>query len=142
MYIFIFIPFQKIFLLANSEYPDQKPRSAASDLGLHCLPMSQKWDARLIWVNDLYNIIMIIIIIITLFQEDNIFDTDVSLTYGPQITKTYMRLIITDRTKIIYSMYRAGEVSVHRAGLQVGYPTLLLWRGRYNLSRLKTSREW
>ena len=21
-----------------------------SDLGLHCLPMSQKWDARLIWV--------------------------------------------------------------------------------------------
>ena len=30
-------------------------------------------------------------------------------------TKTYMRFIITDRTKIIYSMYRAGEVSVHRA---------------------------
>ena len=25
-----------------------------------------------------------------------------------------MRLIITDRTKIIYSMYREGEVSVHR----------------------------
>ena len=24
---------------------------AASDLGLHCLPMSQKWDAKLIWVN-------------------------------------------------------------------------------------------
>ena len=24
--------------------------SAASDLGLHCWPMSQKWDARLIWV--------------------------------------------------------------------------------------------
>ena len=31
--------------------PDQTPRSAASDFGLHCLPMSQKWDARLIWVN-------------------------------------------------------------------------------------------
>ena len=30
-------------------------------------------------------------------------------------TKTYMRLIITDRTEIIYSMYRAGDVSVHRA---------------------------
>ena len=27
-----------------------RPRSAASDLGLHCLPRSQKWDARLIWV--------------------------------------------------------------------------------------------
>ena len=28
-------------------------------------------------------------------------------------TKTYMRLIITDITKIIYSMYREGEVSVY-----------------------------
>ena len=26
-------------------------RSAASDLGLHCLPMSLLWDARLKWVN-------------------------------------------------------------------------------------------
>ena len=25
--------------------------SAASDLGLHCLPMSQKWEARLILIN-------------------------------------------------------------------------------------------
>ena len=38
------------FLLANREDPDQTPHSAASDLGLHCLPMSQKWDAGLIWV--------------------------------------------------------------------------------------------
>ena len=43
------------------------------------------------------------------------FGTNVSLAYGPQDTKTYMRLIITDKTKIIYSMYREGEVSVHRA---------------------------
>ena len=28
-------------------------RSAASDLGLHCLPMSQKWDARFIRVKVL-----------------------------------------------------------------------------------------
>ena len=27
--------------------------------------------------------------------------------------KTLTSLIITDKTKIIYSMYRAGEVSVH-----------------------------
>ena len=27
------------------------PRSAASDLGLHCFPMSHKKDARLLWVN-------------------------------------------------------------------------------------------
>ena len=37
-------------MLANSEDPDLTPRSAASDLGLHCLPRSQKWEARLIWV--------------------------------------------------------------------------------------------
>ena len=38
------------FLLANSEDPDQTPRSVESDLGLHCLPMSKKWEAMLIWV--------------------------------------------------------------------------------------------
>ena len=27
------------------------PHTEASDLGLHCLPMSNKKDARLIWVN-------------------------------------------------------------------------------------------
>ena len=31
----------------------QTLRSAASDLVLHCLPMSHKKDARLIWVNRL-----------------------------------------------------------------------------------------
>ena len=30
--------------------PDQTPHSVASDLGLHCLPMSLKKDARHIWV--------------------------------------------------------------------------------------------
>ena len=29
--------------------------SAASDLGLHCLPISYKNDARLIWVNVILN---------------------------------------------------------------------------------------
>ena len=33
--------------------PDQTPRLAASDLVLHCLPMSHKKDARLIWVKIL-----------------------------------------------------------------------------------------
>ena len=33
--------------------PDQTLRSAASVLGLHCLPMSHKKSARLIWVNML-----------------------------------------------------------------------------------------
>ena len=31
--------------------PGQTLPSAAADLGLHCLPMSHKKDARLIWVN-------------------------------------------------------------------------------------------
>ena len=31
---------------ANSVDPDQMPHSAASDLGLYCLPMSLLWDAR------------------------------------------------------------------------------------------------
>ena len=34
---------------ANSADPDQTPRSAASDLGLHCLPMSLLLDARCKW---------------------------------------------------------------------------------------------
>ena len=38
-------------LLANSGDPDQMPRSAASDLGLHCLFKSHKKDARRIWVS-------------------------------------------------------------------------------------------
>ena len=36
-----------LYLNANSIDPDQTPRSAASDLGLHCLHMSHLWDARL-----------------------------------------------------------------------------------------------
>ena len=48
-YSFLFY-FEYIFLLAKGEDPDQTPHSAVSDLGLHCLPMSQNWDARLIWV--------------------------------------------------------------------------------------------
>ena len=38
---------------ANSVDPDQMPRSAVSDLDLHCLPRSQERDARLIWVNKI-----------------------------------------------------------------------------------------
>ena len=41
-------------LIANNVDPDQTPRSAASDLGLHCLLESLLWDARLKWVNLKY----------------------------------------------------------------------------------------
>ena len=40
-------------LFANSEDPDQTPRSAASDLGLHCLPITLLGVSRLQWVKDL-----------------------------------------------------------------------------------------
>ena len=38
-------------LFANSGEPDQTPHFVASDLVFHCLPMSHKKAARLIWVN-------------------------------------------------------------------------------------------
>ena len=38
-------------LFANSGDPDQTPRSAASDLGLHCLPIIVLRVSRLQWVN-------------------------------------------------------------------------------------------
>ena len=54
--IFHFHPnFDRIFCKQKSEDPDQTPRSAASDLGLHCLPMSHKKDARLIWANPFHS---------------------------------------------------------------------------------------
>ena len=37
-------------LNANCVDPDQTPRSAASDLGLHCLLMSLLWNARHKWI--------------------------------------------------------------------------------------------
>ena len=43
--------FVEIFELnADSVDPDQTPQNAASDQGLHCLPMSLLWHARLKWV--------------------------------------------------------------------------------------------
>ena len=45
------IPIENIVdLFANSGYPDQTPRSAASDLGLHCLPVTLLRVFRLQWV--------------------------------------------------------------------------------------------
>ena len=40
---------------ANSGDPDQRPHYLASDLGLRCLPMFHKKDAKLIWVNRYLN---------------------------------------------------------------------------------------
>ena len=39
---------------ANSGNPDQMPHSAASDLGLHCLPVTLLGVSRLQWVNSTF----------------------------------------------------------------------------------------
>ena len=41
---------KKTKLFANSGDPDQTPHSAASDLGLHCLPITLLGVFRLQWV--------------------------------------------------------------------------------------------
>ena len=38
-------------------------------------------------INHLMTMLLLIIIIISLFQEDNIFGTNASLTYGPRLQK-------------------------------------------------------
>ena len=38
-------------LFANNGDPDQTPRFAASDMGLHCLPITLLEGSRLQWVN-------------------------------------------------------------------------------------------
>ena len=50
MVFFIFIQILKENPFANSGEPDQTPHFAASDLVLHCLPMSNNKDARVTWV--------------------------------------------------------------------------------------------
>ena len=49
---FIFILFLLESLYANSVDPNRTLRAAASDLGLHCLPRSEKRDAKPKWVNQ------------------------------------------------------------------------------------------
>ena len=46
--------FSMKIMSANRIDPDGTPRSAASHLGLFCLPMSLEKDARHIWVNLLH----------------------------------------------------------------------------------------
>ena len=52
MRFFIVFKILENILKANSGDPGQMSRSVASDLGLHCLPLSHKKDVRLIWVDS------------------------------------------------------------------------------------------
>ena len=71
--------------------------------------------------------IIIIIIIITFFQDDSIFGTNANLTYGPQIQRHAFDNY--NNMNIIYSTYRAGEVSVHRACCELATQPYLLIGG-------------
>ena len=53
-----FIAILKKLLKTNREELDQTAHFAASVLVLHCLPMSRKKDARLIWVNTYESVLM------------------------------------------------------------------------------------
>ena len=54
-----------------------------------------------------------IIQVINLFQADNRFDTNASLTYGPQIQQIPHVFDNCKPIEIINSIYRAGEFSLH-----------------------------
>ena len=47
----------------------------SSDLGLHCLPMSQEWDARFLWVKA-GSVILIIRQYIALQQKEHKFGSE------------------------------------------------------------------
>ena len=73
----------------------------------------------------------------TLFQQENIFRMNASLTYGPQ----HSRQVLEYWTSITYVQTRWGLRTPSM--LRAGYATLLrllTWRKKYGLSRLKTNR--
>ena len=57
-------------LFANSGDPDQTPRSAASDLGLHCLPITLLRVSGLQWVK--YGTTKLLIMLIQTLDQVNI----------------------------------------------------------------------
>ena len=68
------------------------------------------------------------LIIITLFQKDNMFRTNASLTYVLRYKDKYA-FDNYKTMKIIYSMYRAGEISIHRACYERATPPYSLGGG-------------
>ena len=69
---FLLLCFVEIPLLnANCVDPDQMPYSAASDLGLHCLPMSLFGDAWHKWINVLETLAVLYTAIQERFVQNN-----------------------------------------------------------------------
>ena len=76
--------------------------------------------------------------LIILFQADNIFDTNASLTYGPQLVTVTIFMVRGHISCLQYVQSRWGLCTASM--LRAGHPTLLAGRGKYDLSKLKTSR--
>ena len=81
-----------------------------------------------------------IIIIITLFQEENIFGTNINLYHMVIRYKDIHAFDNFKTIKNIYSMYRANKVSLHRAYCERATQPYFLAGGKYDSSRLKTRR--
>ena len=79
------------------------------------------------------------LIIITLFQEDNIFDRYASLTYGPQLQIAKVGISLTKLFTVCTEQVRTPYTEHAASGLPNPTP-LGGGGGRYDLSRLKTSR--
>ena len=80
-------------------------------------------------------ILLLIIITAFLFQEVNVFGTNAS--QGPQLQKDTSMII----ESVKHLQYVQSRCCLRTPSIpQAGYPTLLSWRWRYDLSRLKTSR--
>ena len=123
--IISFIFFPECFVSnPNIVHSNQALRSAASDLGSYYLPRSCSWVASS--VSFVFVMVLLgktIKIIITLFQEDNIFGMYASLTYGPQLHKIH---VIDSWTGINYLQYVQSRWGLHTPSmLRAGYPSLL-----------------
>ena len=73
-------------------------------------------------------------VIISLFQEDNIFGTSASLTYGPQLQLQILPFVI-GKWKV-FAVYTEQMRSPYTENAGAGLPTLLIWRMRYDLFRI------
>ena len=49
--LFFYSILDEKILLANNVDPDQTPHYVASNLGLHCLPLTLLWGSREEWIN-------------------------------------------------------------------------------------------
>ena len=70
-------------MYANSGDPDQTPRFAASGWGRHCLPMSHKRDARLIWVRK----VLCLTVYVFVIKKMGMFSTSTQIPDSVNIQK-------------------------------------------------------